>query len=251
MESFYRTLNWSVSYFYPIVFEQLVFVSTPWRKGLFLPNTPGKELHIQQVFLDESMNKWKPIDRQLDSVVIFVASHFHRQVRGSTVTCCWHIFITCNRMWGGRETDRSISHCSRCHQYSAHFLLGPFTIVVHVGSRRIYSPKTKAGSSNGRGEAGAGGGGGWSQATGIYLSINKWEIPADRPGEGSLILRLGSRSMTAWVLLSSISSALIMPSTVSGDFSVSLSQCWAPQDFAWYHMHFLTPYLFLMATLCG
>lgn len=54
--------------------------------------------------------------------------------------------------------DRSISHCSRCHQYSAHFLLGPFTIVVHVGSRRTYSPKTKAGSSKAggrRGRAGA------------------------------------------------------------------------------------------------
>lgn len=134
---------------------------------------------------------------------------------------------------------RSTSHCSGCHQYSAHFPLGPFTVVAHIGSHHTYSPTPKAGSSKREGH---------SQATGIYPSISKQEIPANLLGEGSLIPRLGCMSMTSWVLLSSAQLSC-MPCTVSRDLPASLSQCRAPWDFAWYHNHFLTPYLFLLATL--
>lgn len=46
-----------------------------------------------------------PMDRQLDSTVLFcffVASHFHQQIRASTITCFGYIFIMYNMMWGGK-----------------------------------------------------------------------------------------------------------------------------------------------------
>lgn len=62
----------------------------------------AKSYIYNRQFLNESMSKWMPIARQLGSIVIFLASHFHQQLRASTITCCGYIFIMSNMMWGGK-----------------------------------------------------------------------------------------------------------------------------------------------------